>query len=209
MEPGADPDPLVFAAALLGMVVFGGLFAAYLLRQLKQEGARASAAWRGVASRLGGRFRDGEGGLTTHPCSISWPGEPDGTAEVVLDFVRARSGNATVTCTRATASVGTSVRLRLSPEDLFTRLGQGIGVRDAATGDRDFDEAFRIDTDDEPRLTRLLTPPVRQALLAVRSTTFDVDDGKVTAMRRGLLIDADEIEPLVVATRALAGSLRG
>ena len=205
MTQGQNPDPLLFAAALIGMVCLGALFAAYLLRQVRKQGDRLAAQWQALAPRLGGQFRRGPGGLASTPCSITFPA-PQG--ELVLDILYASTGNSTVPFTRTAIDVRTSHELRLSPEDVLTRTAAKLGGGDVSLGDPQFDAAFVIKTDDVNWLTRQLDASIRRALLTARAATFAVENGRLTVTQRGLLTDPAQLTPLVDATRELAQALR-
>jgi hypothetical protein len=71
--------------------------------------------------------------------------------------------------TKSTRESPLPVPFLITHEGVLSRLGHAIGIHDVEVGDRAFDDAFRLKTEDPDWLRRLLTPELRATLLRLHA----------------------------------------
>ncbi|MCP4964042.1 MAG: tetratricopeptide repeat protein [bacterium] len=90
---------------------------------------------------------------------------------VTIDTYTQRSGNSNTTYTRYRVNYPPlGLGLKMRREGGLSFIGKLFGIEDAQVGDPVFDEAFKISTSDQPRLSAFLTPSVRSSLLRLMAS---------------------------------------
>lgn len=114
--------------------------------------------------------------------------------------------------TRVAFDPGLPIKFSLTREGLVARLSRLVGLPDVEIGDEVFDAAFKISTEETEKLKLLLTPEVKDALLALHKngggpqiTNHFVDVQRTFVI--GELWNGDQVrldlEPCIAAASAL------
>jgi hypothetical protein len=188
----------------------GGVFV-WLLAYSQASMKRLEDAWIQAASELGGQFTRGESGwLSSKPMSIE--ATVDGTP-VLLDHYAVSNGRSSTSYTRlrARAQTATGFKLSLHEQGVLASVSKALGAQDVEVGDRRFDEAFVVKTNDEGLAKAWLGPRVTAAVwgwqraLSPLPYSYRLEDGVVTATRVGIERMSPQLAQAARATAALAG----
>lgn len=105
------------------------------------------------------------------------------------------------------------LRLSIRTAGLAAKLGELLGKHDIEVGDPAFDAAFDIKADEPARAEALLTPALRDSLLAWKKSNaqfYVTDEGVFLSVMVGGVVPSStlDVETLVANTRALAALAR-
>ena len=138
-------------------------------------GPSKEEVWRQLSEEIGAEFV--EGGF--------WKGnkvqahvEP---WTITLDTYTVSTGKSSVTYTRMRAPYinPEGFRFTIYRKNLFSDLGKLLGMQDIEVGDPEFDEAFIIQGNDEPRVRTLFaSPEIRQMIQAQPKIRLEVKDSE-------------------------------
>jgi hypothetical protein len=131
--------------------------------------------WRQLSEEVGGELVDGG----------FWKGKNvqvhAGPWTITLDTYTESSGESAVTCTRMRAPYVNSdgFRFTIYRKGLFSDLGKLLGMQDIEVGDPEFDEAFIIKGNDEPKVVNLFADKnVRRVIQAQPKIYLQVKDSE-------------------------------
>ena len=143
-----------------------------ILRKL--FGPSKEEVWNLLAQQIGAEFKRGEG----------WTGRSRVDANVgqwvvTLDTFTVSTGKSTITFTRMRAPFVNrdGFRFTITRSGIFSPVARVLGFQDVEVGDPDFDKAFVVKTNDQPRVRTLLADADLRAKLALQpSLTLSVLD---------------------------------
>jgi len=195
-------EPVILAlAALVGLGSAGGA----LWVSGRQE-RRRNDVWRALAARRDGTFLPGSIG----PFSRVSPMVQAVVGHVIvrLDLHTVGSGKHTQYFTRARASyaLGAGPAYEIRPEGIAQMFSKALGGQDLELGgDRAFDEAFVVRTDDPEGTRAAWTPRCKRWLVDHLSSAKALSGGeRVDVQVRGLLIEPEPLDALLDACGHLA-----
>jgi hypothetical protein len=131
--------------------------------------------WRQLSEEVGGELVD----------SGFWKGKKvqahAGPWTITLDTYTESSGESAVTYTRMRAPYVNSdgFRFTIYRKGIFSELGKLLGMQDIEVGDPEFDEAFIIKANDEPKVVNLFADPnIRRMIQAQPKIHLQVKDSE-------------------------------
>jgi hypothetical protein len=134
-----------------------------ILRKL--FGPSKEEVWNLLAQQIGAEFKRGEG----------WTGRSRVDANVgqwvvTLDTFTVSTGKSTITFSRMRAPFVNrdGFRFTITRAGIFNPIARVLGFQDVEVGDPDFDKAFVVKTNDQPRVRTLLADPDLRAKLALQ-----------------------------------------
>ena len=199
-------------AAPFLMVFMGVAFVAFFVwasRQSKRRNAELDAVWGNVADALEGSFE---------PAETDWfarkPRRIDVTVDgvdVVVDHYTVSSGKSSTTYTRlvADAAVPAGMELKVYREHALSGLGRLLGFQDVRVGDRTFDRAFVVKSNEPDLAPAWLNSFVRKRLGLVEAFGYEIDNGRVHARRTGIEDDERNLRRAILGVAAFADGRRG
>lgn len=190
-----DETALVIGAIVLGVVVLA-LVAVFTVLAKKRGGGRKTAMreWQQYAAEnhltLSGDFPMFQLEGANHGINVRfWQ------IEQQLDAGDDESPPAVEVVAEAAVSIPVPVgQLAVAREGFLEKVGKTLGGEDVKVGDPQFDTAFIIKGVNPVRVLRVLTVPVRLALLGAQRVYADIeiDDGMVKIRTEGPVTDAKE-----------------
>jgi hypothetical protein len=124
-------------------------------------GVSKDDAWRALAGEINARHEPRgwcRSGRVVAECK-PW--------QMTLDTVQ-EGENQVVTRLRAPFANPSGFRFRIYRASIFSELGKRLGMQDIVIGDRAFDEAFIIQSNEESKVRALLADPQLRALIAAQ-----------------------------------------
>ena len=184
------------------------LFVGVTLVRSRSRGRRVDDVWAKVAEQLGGSFRPRAGhGFLTAGSPRQLAVTIEGVDLAVEHFEKGGDGQTTTyTLIRAAAAAPGVVSLEVSRKGALRRLADAVGLPTIEVGDRAFDDAFQVESNDSAFARAWLNPDVRGRLSLTQGYTFRLWGGQVTAHAPWLEGDG---ERLVRTMRALAAFADG
>lgn len=185
-------------AAFIPIIVLLIVLIAYFAWRSHQ---RTVQMWRDVAAELGLSIQVG-GGLSRPVVTGNIGGLP-----VHIDTYVQRSGNSSTTYTRyRVAYPHLGFDLQLKRQGTFAAIVKMFGAQDVEVGDRLFDEAFVVKTNDPRRLRELMTPSVRTGLLRLLASYGGVviADDNISFSRSGFESNRDRLKSTIERLAATA-----
>jgi hypothetical protein len=144
--------------------VVGGIFALILVAAQKQR-KRARENLAKLAQRLGLQIHDPEKRSVFQSATTSLSGTFRGRQLRVFSYSTGSGKNRTQWCAIASSVNNPSgLTVRISRENVFTRVGRKIGVDDVAVGDAAFDREFYVKSNKPDFIRVALIPEVRQRI---------------------------------------------
>jgi hypothetical protein len=143
-----------------------------LLRQI--FGPSKEEVWQELCRQIGADFVDNgfwKGGSKVEATSGPWT--------VTLDTYTVSTGKSSITYTRLRAPYVNrdGFEFNLSRESLFSPIATALGIQDIEIGIQEFDSAFRVQSNQEDQVKKLLAnPKLRDLLLQQPSISFYVKD---------------------------------
>jgi hypothetical protein len=119
-----------------------------------------------------------------------------------------RGGRTTTThrCAVATLQLPTYLpRLQVTPENLFSRLGNVLGLDDIELESEQFNRAFRVHADDRKFASDVLTPRTMEFLLTRRDFSWRIVGADILGWQDGHLSPAVALETTSTLQRIAAG----
>jgi hypothetical protein len=138
-------------------------------------GPRKDEVWRQLSEEIGAEFVKG-GFWKQHKVQVHV-----GPWTITLDTHTESSGESSVTYTRMRAPYVNpeGFRFTIYRKGFFSDLGKLLGMQDIEVGDPEFDEAFIIKGNDEPRVVILFSDPkIRRLIGAQPKIKLDVRDSE-------------------------------
>jgi len=156
---------------------------------------QAGRNWKPLAERLGGRFESDGAGWIKNPrhrlvCTISG-------VELTLDAYVTTTGDKSTSWTRARVVCDPDLRFNIHREDVFQKLGKGLGLRDVEVGDGEYDRTFAVKAEDAERLRAACTREFMDAHLARPDVSVSAKDGSLRVVRHGIAVDAESATDLL------------
>jgi hypothetical protein len=188
-------------ARFVGMVV---IMAIAILLEPTRRASRNRTLGR-IARLLGGRLQPGSASRTG---GIVWNLEG-----AVFLLYEAFSGWGRSDGFVARLRRGGPTRLRLLPENAWTKLRKFFGARDVEVGNGDFDRAFLVQAENPEGARRFLLPTLRQALLelnAIERISVDLGPSELLIRtRERFLRDPDRLSRFAAQSLAVARVVLG
>ena len=181
---------------VLALVVGAVLVHAWLRSQADQR--ELDRVWKLAAERLGGKLTR-TGGSWLQPVSRALTAAA-GSVSVRVDHYAVSQGNSSSHFTRAVAmSPGPpELWLRVAPFTFLTRVETMLISVDVPTGDRRFDEAFLVKSND-PHAARLWLDEKMRGVISTNGGSFELKEGRVELVVPGLLRSSRSLTDLVTA----------
>jgi hypothetical protein len=185
------------------LVIFGVSGITILILYLQQQAQKR--AWEEIASQFGlalnpGRF------LLSYPVVT---GMLRGHKMVLDTFMRgARKHRSTYTRIVITVDNPADLRLALSGETIFSKVGKSLGIQDIQMGDEEIDHRFMIKGQPEEGVRRLLTSAaVRQRLLAAPWVNLELEGKSIRYERQGVEKNSERLHSLIELLSELAAAV--
>ena len=194
-------DPISLVAAPVAFALVGG--ALWLGHRRR---ATRDATWRAIADARDGVFEEAKIGLwRSTPAAIV---VPDGHARVRLDTYIVRTGQSTITFTRARAcfAVADAPAFEVRPKGLLATVGELVGMADVQLGgDARFDEEHTVKCTAADAVREVWTPDAKRALLErIPGARVESDGRLITARILGALSDPEKIDGMLALVGELA-----
>ncbi len=138
-------------------------------------GPSKDEVWRQLCAEIGAKFVEGGGwkGNTVQAVVGPWT--------ITLDTYTVSTGKSSITYTRMRAPYFNTegFRFTIYRKGVFSGLGKMLGMQDIEVGDPEFDEAFIIQGNNEPRVQHLFADKKLRALVQAQPTIkLDVKDSE-------------------------------
>ena len=185
----------VFLAAIVGAVLFG-----------RKQQEKAMANLTAMANSLGLDLVVSEKRALFGSSPPRLNGVLRGRAVQVYSYTTGSGKSRQVWCALSAAVDDSSgLTLRISGENVLTRIGRTFGARELVVGDEAFDSRFWIKTNDPDYMRVALLPEVRSRFLenwnAGATGSISVENGEVKYVEQGFFSDAKRCDRFV----AMAG----
>ena len=138
-------------------------------------GPNKDEVWRQLCQEIGAKFVEGGGWKGNKVQAVVGPWT------VTLDTYTVSTGKSSVTYTRMRAPYINSegFRFTIYRKGVFSGLGKMLGMQDIEVGDPEFDEAFIIKGNNEPRVQHLFADTQLRALVQAQpAIMLDVKDSE-------------------------------
>jgi hypothetical protein len=191
-----DPVTFLLVAAVAGLTAFA-------IRADRQRADERDERWANAARLVSGEYQGpGKSWLRVERYTI---GAEIGRAQVI---VNGYGGKQATTAARSAISSSWDLDLRVVSEDLFASFGKTIGlVRDVTVGDRTFDQAYVVSSNDAALARAWLAPKIRAMIERreiLRDWSISITGGQIEVKREGLADAAQEIVGVMRLAAALA-----
>jgi len=115
-----------------------------------------------------------------------------------------------MTCIRRELEIGGSVRIIVSKEDVFSRIGKSMGLREFRVGNPRFDDSFLIRGSDEFTVLNLLTDEIQDQILRWKdhSPWMRIEKNVFEFVVLGSLLNDEEFDRFVEAGMAIIGKAK-
>ena len=190
---------------VIGMISIAVVFGAVLLFTYLQQRARVRA-WSELASELGLVCKPGRNAWS----QVAVQGDYQGHA-LTMDAYTHTTGTGksrhSETFTRIVMPVNSpaGLRLELSREGLFAKVGKRLGAQDIQTGDPEIDQRLVIKGQPEEMVRRVLTSgSLRQQLLSASSLDLTLENGEIRYRKPGVERDGERLRSTFDLLSALA-----
>jgi hypothetical protein len=145
---------------------------------------------RRLAEKLGLQVEATESSLGVFLTSPRAQGLVDGRALELYTFSKGSGKSRSTWCAlRIRPALARAVEFDLSPQGLGSRVMGWFGVKEITVGQREFDAAFFVRTNEPALLTAALVPDIQAKLLAAQQAgvrgTFKLEKGELTYSEQG------------------------
>ncbi len=148
----------LFATIAIGVVIY------YILQKNRQQ----QQSWHQAAKTLGLQHRFEKTLFGQHVTPMT--GSYQGFEVRITTFTRGSGEQSTThTSVEMMCPAELDLGLHIKPENIIDNVRKAFGTQDIHIGDQRFDDAFIIKGNDPAEVVGLLTPPVRQKLLALNN----------------------------------------
>jgi len=191
-------------------VSVAAMLVAILIFVHRATAVRTKRVWEELAGLVDGTFV---------PAGGSWSGPTPPMVEctvqgldVVVDTYVASIGRASLVYTRARTQVPTLAdrTVKISREGVLASVGKLFGTQDVQVGDARYDDGFLIRASDPEWLLRHLDAGFRERHLRRPNVLIVLEDGQLSAVRRGIEHDParlrEQIDLAVAAAHAFMGA---
>lgn len=96
-------------------------------------------------------------------------------------------------------------RLQVTPESIFSRLGNALGMDDIELESEDFNRCFRVHANDRKFASDVLTPRTMQALLATPDVSFRIEGTDILCWQDGRMSPATVLAMMKPLQTVVAG----
>lgn len=96
-------------------------------------------------------------------------------------------------------------RLQVTPENLFTRFGNALGLDDIELESEDFNRRFRVHANDPKFASDVLSPRTMQTLLSRPAFSWRIDGADIVSWQNGRLTPTDLLMAASTMSSVMAG----
>ncbi len=188
---------IVIASAVCAAVI-------YAYREHRKDSRRLAALFLGLAEKYGGDVESG-GWLYLPRLDFELGGRHCLLTAMATD---GSEGGSPFTLIELRLADDTGGKIRIRP---VSGVSKPVNVSDLfgerlSTGDRDFDDAFRVQGSSQVSVSALLGADVRRQLLASRALPIEVrvEGAKIAVTMEGIARSSEDLEALIETARLLA-----